>query len=97
MTKTPKPIKALCIANILKKSTLWKIRSFENSITKGSDDSFSNLCQTMKETDEIEARMIQFLIDFIKSEHKTQCKHPKKMHNTDPNGIAYCMKCGENV
>ena len=41
--------------------------------------------------------MIQFLIDFIKSEYKTQCKHPKKMQDADPNGIVYCMKCGEDV
>ena len=97
MTKTTKSIKALCIANILKKSTLWKIQSFEKSIQSGTDDSFSSLCNTMKETEQIEVRMVQYLIDFIKSEHKTQCKHPKSMHDTDPNGIVYCMKCGEDV
>jgi len=97
MTKTPKPIKALCLANILKKSTNWKIQAYENSILRGPDDSFSSLCRTMKETEEAEVRMIQYLIDFIKSEHKTQCKHPKSMQDTDPNRTVYCMKCGEDA
>ena len=97
MTKTPKSIKALHMANILKKSTNWKIQAYENSILKGPDDSFSSLCRTMKETDEIEIKMIQYLIDFIKSEYKTNCKHPKKMQDIDPNGLTYCMKCGEDV
>jgi len=51
----------------------------------------------MKETEEVEVRMIQYLIDFIKSEYKTACKHPKSMHDTDPNGMVYCMKCGDDV
>ena len=97
MTKIPKSTKALQIANILKKSTNWKIQAYENSILRGSDDSFSSLCRTMKETEEIEVRMIQFLIDYLKSEQKSTCKHPKKMQDTDPNGIVYCMRCGEDV
>lgn len=92
-----KPIQALHLANILKKSTAWKIQAYEKSILSGTDDSFSSLCRTMKETDVIELRMLRCLIEFIKSNPKTSCKHPKKMHDTDPNGIVYCMKCGEDV
>ena len=97
MTKIPKPIKALQIANILKKSTNWKIQAYDNSILRGPDDSFSSLCRTMKETAVVEVRMIQFVIDYLKSEQKSTCKHPKSMHDTDPNGIVYCMKYGEDV
>ena len=97
MTKILKPINALYIANILKKSTLWKIQGYEQSILEGPDDSFTRLCRTMKRTEERELKMIQLVIDFLKSQHKTQCKHSKKMHDTDPNGIVYCMKCGEDV
>lgn len=67
------------------------------SVGGGSSDSFSSLCQTMKDTEKVELRMIQYLIDFLKFEHKTACKHSKKMHDTDPIGIVYCMKCGEDV
>ena len=59
----PKSTKVLKIANILKKSTNWKIQAYEKSILRGSDDSFSSLCRTMKETDEVEVRMIQVLVD----------------------------------
>lgn len=64
MTKS-KPLKALCIANILKKSTKWKIQAYEKSILSGTDDSFTSLCRTMKETEEIELRMIKGLIGFL--------------------------------
>ena len=97
MTKITKSTKALRIANILKKSTQWKIQAYEKSIQSGSDDSFSSLCRTMKETEEIEVRMIQVLVDYLKSEQKSACKHPKRMQDTDPNGIVYCMRCGEDV
>lgn len=97
MTKIPKSTKALQIANILQKSTNWKIQAYENSILRGSDDSFSSLCRTMKETAVVEVRMIQVLVDYLKSEHKSVCKHPKSMQDTDPNGTVYCMRCGEDV
>lgn len=97
MTKIPKYTKALKIANILKKSTLWKIQAYEKAIVGGSNDSFSSLCRTMKETDEIEVRMLQSLIEYLKTEQKSICKHPKKMHDIDPNGLVYCMNCGEDV
>lgn len=97
MTKIPKSTKALKIANILKKSTNWKIQAYENSILRGSDDSFSSLCRTMKETAVVEVRMIQVLVDYLKSEQKPTCKHPKRMQDTDPNGIVYCMRYGEDV
>lgn len=43
----------------------------------------------MKET---EVRIIQYFIDFTKSEYKTQCKYHKKMQDTDPKeGILYEM------
>ncbi len=89
MTKIPKSTKALQIANFLKKSTEWKIQAYEKSILRGSDDSFSSLCRTMKETEEVEVRMIQVLIDYLKSEQKSTCKHPKSMQDTDPNGVVY--------
>ena len=97
MKKNPEPIKALFMANILKKSTLWQIRAFEKSILEGKDDTFSGLCKSLKETDEMDAKMIQYLIDFIKTEHKINCKHPKKFHCTDPIGGTYCMKCGDDI
>jgi len=97
MTKIPKSIKALHIANILKRAMKWQIRAYEDSILNGSDDSFTSLSKTMKEVEEEKLTAVQWLIDFLKSEHKTNCKHPKKMHDTDPNGIVYCMKCGEDV
>ena len=87
MTKIPKSINVLYIANILKKSTKWKIQAYENSILRGPADSFSNLCHTLKEIEEMELRMISSLIEFLKTNHKTFCKHPKKMQDTDPNGI----------
>lgn len=97
MTKITKPTKALKIANILKKSANWKIRAYEKSILRGSDDSFSSLCRTMKETAVVEVKMIQFVIDYLKSEQKSTCKHPKSMQDIDPNGVVYCMRCGEDV
>lgn len=66
MTKL-QPIKALHLANTLKKSTEWKIQAYEKSILSGTDDSFTSLCRTMKETEDIELRMISALIDFLKS------------------------------
>ncbi|MCH8915791.1 MAG: hypothetical protein IIA82_08130 [Thaumarchaeota archaeon] len=96
MTKL-RPIQALHLANTLKKSTEWKIQVYEKSILSGTDDSFTSFCRTMKETEDIELRMISGLIEFIKSESKTSCKHPKKIQDTDPNGAVYCMKCGEDI
>lgn len=93
----PKSTKALQIANFLKKSALLKIQAYEKSILNGSDDSFSSLCRIMKDTEEVEVRMIQYVIDYLKSEQKYTCKHPKKMQDTDPNGKVYCMRCGEDV
>ncbi len=85
------------MANILKKSVQWKIRGYEKSILSPPEDSFTSLCRTLKDNEEQELKRIQRLIDFIKSEHKTNCKHPTKMQDTDPNGMVYCMKCGEDV
>lgn len=97
MTKIAKPINALFIANILKKSMNWQIQGYGKSILQYPDDSFTSLCRTLKGVEESKLKAMQSLIDLIKSEHKIQCKHPKKMHDTDPNGLVYCMKCGEDV
>jgi len=97
MTKIPKPTKALFIANILKKTIQWQIRGYEKSILEKPVDHFTSLCRTLKELEEGKLMAIEQLICFIKTEQKTACKHPKKMHDTDPNGIVYCMKCGEDV
>ena len=85
------------MANILKKSVQWKIRGYEKSILSPPEDNFTSLCRTLKDNEEQELKIVQCLIDFIKSEHKTSCKHPKKLQDTDPNGMVYCMKCGEDV
>lgn len=97
MTKISKSINVLYIANILKKSVQWKIQGYEKSILTPPEDSFTNLCRTLKDNEEQELKMIQYVIDFIKSKNKIQCKHPKIIQDTDPNGIVYCMKCGEDV
>ena len=85
------------MANILKKSVQWKIRGYEKSILSPPDDSFTSLCRTLKDNEEQELKIIQRLINFIKTEHNAKCKHPKKMQDMDPNKILYCVKCGEDV
>ena len=75
----------------------WQIQGYEKSILEKPSDHFTSLCQTLKELEECKLRAVIHLIGFIKSEQKTACKHPKKMHDTDPNGMVYCMKCGEDV
>lgn len=97
MTKIPKPINALYIANILKKVMKWQIQGYEKSILEKPSDHFTSLCRTLKELEEGKLKAVEQLIGFIKSEQKSQCKHPKKMQDTDPNGMVYCMKCGEDV
>ncbi|PJC50874.1 MAG: hypothetical protein CO032_02550 [Nitrosopumilales archaeon CG_4_9_14_0_2_um_filter_34_16] len=97
MTKIPKLTNAIFIANILKKSMKWQIHGYEKSILEKPDGHFTRLCRTLKEIEECKLKGMEKLIDFIKSEHKTNCKHTKKMQDTDPNGMVYCMKCGEDV
>jgi len=75
----------------------WQIRGYEQSLSSGPSDSFSSLCQTLKELEESKLKAVIHLIGFIKTEHKTQCKHPKKMQDYDPSRTLYCMKCGEDV
>jgi len=75
----------------------WQIRGYENSILEKPNDSFTSLCRTMKEIEEKKLKVVESLIGFIKSEHKTKCKHPKKMNDISLNGVKYCMKCGEDV
>jgi hypothetical protein len=74
-----------------------KVQSFNSTISVPPDNGFTSLIRTMKSEQEEENRILENLIDLIKSEYKIHCKHPKKMHDTDPSGTVYCMKCGEDV
>lgn len=73
------------------------VSGYESTIAIPPDDNFTRLLRTMKSMQEGENDVLEHLIELIKSEHKTLCKHPKKLHDTDPNGMVYCMKCGEDV
>lgn len=54
-----KSLKALYLANILKKSIKCKIQGYEKSILKGPEDSFSSLCRVLKDNEVQELEMIQ--------------------------------------
>jgi len=90
-------LKTLKLANGLKRVGKMKVQGYESTISMPPDDSFTRLLKTMKAEQEEENKILEKLIDLIKSEHKIHCKHPKKIHDTDPNGTVYCMKCGEDV
>jgi len=97
MTKNQELLQTLKTANVLKRIFQFKVKSYESTITMPPDNDFTRLLRKMKSEQEAEIGLIQDLIDFIKSEHKPKCRHPKKMQDTDPNGTVYCMKCGEDV
>lgn len=97
MTQNTNLLNTLKLANHLKRIGQMKVQGYDSTIAMPPDDSFTRLLRTMKSEQEEENKVLENLIELIKSEHKIHCKHPKKMHDTDPNGKVYCMKCGEDV
>lgn len=97
MTKTQNSFKILKLANVLRKLGQAKIKGYESTISMPPEDNFTRLLRRMKEEQDEENKILENLVELIKSEHKTNCKHPKAMQDADPNGMVYCMKCGEDV
>lgn len=56
-------------------------------------DSIKNLAKTLSES---HRDSIQILND-IKKELVTNCKHPKKMRDREPSGKEYCMSCNQDL
>ncbi|MEX0861595.1 hypothetical protein [Nitrosopumilus sp.] len=97
MTKTQNSFKILKLANVLRKLGKMKVKGYESTIAMPPDDNFTRLLRRMREVQQEENKILEKLIELITSEYKTKCRHPKKMHDADPNGIVYCMQCGEDV
>jgi len=73
-----------------------KIKQFEITIADGPSDSFGSLVTTMKDVQQEELRVIQYIINTIEKIKQEFCKHPKKDHEIC-DGKKYCMNCNFTI
>ena len=78
------------------------VSGLENEIKSWPDDKISRLTSALLDSLKTDVQFLDALKQKLESENKlkstkSNCKHPKKMKDKDPEGIWYCMNCNENL
>ncbi len=59
----------------------------------GSFDFITPLIETLADLTKDDTKVLEL----IKKQLQTNCKHPKKMRDKDPEGQWYCMDCNQDL
>jgi hypothetical protein len=78
------------------------VTGLENEIKSWSDDKISSLTSAIIDSLKTDVQFLEVLKQKLLSENKlkstkSDCKHPKKMRDKDPDGVWYCMNCNQNL
>ncbi|MGY5147890.1 MAG: hypothetical protein ACW9W4_07825 [Candidatus Nitrosopumilus sp. bin_7KS] len=75
------------------------VSGLENEIKFWSDDKISSLTSALIDSLQTDVQFLEVLQQklLFQNNLKSNCKHPKKMRDRDPEGIWYCMNCNANL